>query len=397
MSMNREEAVNHGYSQVRQLIDPLKSNMQNNSNSFNGNNVNGLSNAHKSNSDISISNTSMDESSSNQTTVNDYESNGDSNSIILKNNHRTKLTSQDVRLILYLTINIKPFKYVGDRSLSQTKKWEIIQTKFAEIKRKNSDGYLEVIVPTVRTLQRQLATAIKKAKLRRQNNKGNKENKNLDSSYFILSTINKDSSLNDLELALLELNDLSEKLKTGKGTNTPVAIELPNANILQSFDLNKSITSPIETSNVSANIPTANSTPNNAQFATSSARLSSKSSSLILNVNDTYNNIRKTMSDNSSSYSQQNLYNLLEKLLNEYTEFQIQQQKENTRIIEDNIKFIKEQNERCNKIIESNNRFQKEQNDLNKQLILEVINTLSQDSNSSISNKSALKSFHDLL
>lgn len=397
MSMNREEAVNHGYSQVRQLIDPLKSNMQNNSNSFNGNNVNGLSNAHKSNSDISISNTSMDESSSNQTTVNDYESNGDSNSIIFKNNHRTKLTSQDVRLILYLTINIKPFKYVGDRSLSQTKKWEIIQTKFAEIKRKNSDGYLEVIVPTVRTLQRQLATAIKKAKLRRQNNKGNKENKNLDSSYFILSTINKDSSLNDLELALLELNDLSEKLKTGKGTNTPVAIELPNANILQSFDLNKSITSPIETSNVSANIPTANSTPNNAQFATSSARLSSKSSSLILNVNDTYNNIRKTMSDNSSSYSQQNLYNLLEKLLNEYTEFQIQQQKENTRIIEDNIKFIKEQNERCNKIIESNNRFQKEQNDLNKQLILEVINTLSQDSNSSISNKSALKSFHDLL
>lgn len=397
MSMNREEAVNHGYSQVRQLIDPLKSNMQNNSNSFNGNNVNGLSNAHKSNSDISISNTSMDESSSNQTTVNDYESNGDSNSIIFKNNHRTKLTSQDVRLILYLTINIKPFKYVGDRSLSQTKKWEIIQTKFAEIKRKNSDGYLEVIVPTVRTLQRQLATAIKKAKLRRQNNKGNKENKNLDSSYFILSTINKDSSLNDLELALLELNDLSEKLKTGKGTNTPVAIELPNANILQSFDLNKSITSPIETSNVSANIPTTNSTPNNAQFAASSARLSSKSSSLILNVNDTYNNIRKTMSDNSSSYSQQNLYNLLEKLLNEYTEFQIQQQKENTRIIEDNIKFIKEQNERCNKIIESNNRFQKEQNDLNKQLILEVINTLSQDSNSSISNKSALKSFHDLL
>lgn len=103
------------------------------------------------------------------------------------------------------------------------------------------------------------------------------------------------------------------------------------------------------------------------------------------------------MSDSSSSYSQQNLYESLEKLLNEYTEFQIQQQKENTRIIEDNIKFIKEQNERCNKIIESNNKFQKEQNDLNKQLILEVINTLSQDSNSSISNKSALKPFHDLL
>lgn len=396
MSMDREETVNHGYSQVRQLIDPLKPNLQNSSNSFNGNNVNGLSNAHKSNSDISISNTSMDESSSNQTTVNDYESNGDSNSIIFKNNHRTKLTSQDVRLILYLTINIKPFKYVGDRSLSQTKKWEIIQTKFAEIKRKNSDGYPEVIVPTVRTLQRQLATAIKKAKLRRQNNKSKKENKNLDSSYFILSTINKESSLNDLELALLELNDLSEKLKTGKGTNTPVAIELPNANILQSFDLNKSITSPIETSNVSANIPT-NSESNNAQFATSSTRLSSKSSNLILNVNNTYNNIRKTMSDSNSSYSQQNLYNLLEKLLNEYTEFQTQQQKENTRIIEDNIKFIKEQNEKCNKIIESNNKFQKEQNDLNKQLILEVINTLSQDSNSSISNKAALKPFHDLL
>jgi len=396
MSVDREGNVNHGYSQVRQLIDPLKSNLQNSSNSFNGNNVNGLSNAHKNNSDISISNTSMDESSSNQTTVNDYESNGDSNSIIFKNNHRTKLTSQDVRLILYLTINIKPFKYVGDRSLSQTKKWEIIQTKYAEIKRKDSDGYPEVVVPTVRTLQRQLATAIKKARLRQQNNK-RKDNKNLDSSYLILSTINKESSLSDLELALLELNDLSEKLKTGKGTNTPVAIELPNPSILQSFDLNKSITSPIETSNMSTNMPTTTSTFNNTRFNTPSSHISPKSSTLLLNVHDTYNSIRKTMSESNASYSHQNLYNLLEKLLKEYTQFQTQQQIENAKIIEENIKIIKEQNERCNKIIESNNRFQKEQNEINKQLILEVINTLSQDSNPSISNKSSLKPFHDLL
>lgn len=396
MSVDREESANHGYSQVRQLIDPFKSNLQNNSNSFNGNNVNGLSNAHKNNSDISISNTSMDESSSNQTTVNDYESNGDSNSIIFKNNHRTKLTSQDVRLILYLTINIKPFKYVGDRSLSQTKKWEIIQTKYAEIKRKDSDGYPEVVVPTVRTLQRQLATAIKKARLRQQNKK-RKDNKNLESSYLILSTINKESSLPDLELALLELNDLSEKLKTGKGTNTPVAIELPNPSILQSFDLNKSITSPIETSHMSTNMPTTISTSNHTQFATQSSHISPKSSTLLLNVHDTYNTIRKAMSESNTSYSLQSLYSLLGKLLKEYNQFQAQQQKENEKIIEENIKLIKEQNERCNKIIESNNKFQKEQNELNKQLILEVINTLSQDSNPSISNKSSLKPFHDLL
>lgn len=396
MSNGREETNNHRYSQIRELIDPLKSNLQNNRNDFHANNVNTL-NANKSASEVSISNISMDDSSSNHTTVNDYESNGDSNSIIFKNNHRTKLTSQDVRLILYLIINIKPFKYVGDRSLTQTKKWELIQSRYAEIKRKDIDGYTDVIVPTVRTLQRQLATAIKKAKMRRQGKSGNIKDKNGLNSYMILSQINKESSLNDLEDALLELNDLSEKLKNGKGTNTPVSIDLPNANVLQSFGLNKSIISPIESPNMSGNISTPNSTLNNSQFPVPSMQPSTIPNSINLNLSDTYNTIRKVMNEGNQT-SHNNLYNLLEKLLGEYTQFQIQQQKENTRIIEENIRVIKEQNERCNKIIESNNRFQREQNDLNKELILEVVNTLTQDSNSSLSNKNnTLKSFHDLL
>ncbi|ABN68322.2 predicted protein [Scheffersomyces stipitis CBS 6054] len=147
-----------------------------------------------------------------------------------KNAHRTKLTTHDIRLILYFIVQIKPFKYVGDRSLSQTKKWELIQQKFASHKhsdhekdRKNDDS--PVVVPTVRTLQRQLATAIRKASIRRHERKqagiiDSSPSRSQDDEYYLFKHISADSSLTELEAALLDLNDLSDKLKTGKLANT---------------------------------------------------------------------------------------------------------------------------------------------------------------------------------
>ncbi|CAH6719196.1 hypothetical protein CLIB1444_02S03070 [[Candida] jaroonii] len=141
----------------------------------------------------------------------------ESDDLSIKNNVRSKLTTSDIKLILYLIITIKPFKYIGDRSLSQTKKWELIQKRFSEIKQKSNDssGNPGVIIPTVRTLQRQLSSAIKKCKLR--NNSESLLNNKHDP---IFRNIKEDSSLMDLELAVSELFELSETLKNGKIANS---------------------------------------------------------------------------------------------------------------------------------------------------------------------------------
>ncbi|KAI5958955.1 uncharacterized protein KGF55_005609 [Candida pseudojiufengensis] len=52
------------------------------------------------------------------------------------------------------------------RSLSQTKKWDIIQKKYFNIKFKELQ-HRNFVVPTVRTLQRQLAAGVKKAQSQR--------------------------------------------------------------------------------------------------------------------------------------------------------------------------------------------------------------------------------------
>lgn len=141
--------------------------------------------------------------------------NDESDDLSIKNNVRSKLTTSDIKLILYLIITIKPFKYIGDRSLSQTKKWELIQKRFSEIKQK-SDNFASsgVIIPTVRTLQRQLSSAIKKCKLR------NKTNLLQNKNDPIFKNIKEDSSLMDLEMAVSELFELSETLKNGKIANS---------------------------------------------------------------------------------------------------------------------------------------------------------------------------------
>lgn len=132
---------------------------------------------------------------------------------LIKSNPRTKLGIQDIRIILYLIITIKPFKYIGDRTLSQTKKWELIQSEFS--KYKHLKNHPNTIIPTIRTLQRQLSSAIKKAKQRRKSVLGAN-----DHETPLFKTITLEHSLDDLELASLELFELSETLKNGKLANS---------------------------------------------------------------------------------------------------------------------------------------------------------------------------------
>ncbi|PVH14378.1 uncharacterized protein CXQ87_002511 [Candidozyma duobushaemuli] len=118
---------------------------------------------------------------------------------------RSKLSHSDVKLILWLIVQIKPFKYVGDRTLSQSRKWDLIQQRFEHERMKVSSNH---VVPTVRTLQRQMAAALRKAK-----------NRKLASDYkpyAVFEMLHPRSSLPDLELAVLELHDLSEAYKSGQ-------------------------------------------------------------------------------------------------------------------------------------------------------------------------------------
>lgn len=117
---------------------------------------------------------------------------------------RTKLSFKDIRLILYLIINIKPFKYIGDRSMNQTKKWKMIQHKYKLMKDPTDRG---TVVPTIRTLQRQLSGAVRKAKYRK---------KDRPSAEPLFKSITTTSSLPEMEQAVLELYELSDTLKNGK-------------------------------------------------------------------------------------------------------------------------------------------------------------------------------------
>ncbi|KAI3404907.2 NAM7 [Candida oxycetoniae] len=140
----------------------------------------------------------------------------------MKNPHRMKLSPEDVKLILYLIVEVKPFKYVGNRSQSQTRKWELIQNKYYDMKLKEQNN-TNFIVPTVRTLQRQLVAAIRKGESVR--------NQQLESGidtlhaipntlaeidadeYYTFQHITLMSSPEELERALLDLHELSDKIK----------------------------------------------------------------------------------------------------------------------------------------------------------------------------------------
>ncbi|KAG7663504.1 uncharacterized protein J8A68_002963 [[Candida] subhashii] len=147
----------------------------------------------------------------------------------IRNPNRSKLSVKDIRLIMYLIIHIKPFKYIGNRSFSQTKKWELLQDKYFEIRSQetNSENFS---VPTIRTLQRQLAGAIKKARARRKKDeemgvvRSHIIPSTLDAiekdEYYDYSRIEPDSSLAEMEDAVFDLHEVSEKIKIIKVQNS---------------------------------------------------------------------------------------------------------------------------------------------------------------------------------
>lgn len=120
--------------------------------------------------------------------------------------HRSRLSHEDVKLILYLIVHIKPFKYVGDRTLSQSRKWDLIQQKLEQQKLRHHASFS--VVPTVRTLQRQMATALRNAQKRQENEAAE--------PFVVFQNLSKNSPLEDLELAVLELYNLLEAYKTGQ-------------------------------------------------------------------------------------------------------------------------------------------------------------------------------------
>lgn len=125
----------------------------------------------------------------------------------LTTRQRSRLSHSDVKLILYLIAQIKPFKYVGDRTLSQSRKWDLIQQKFERYKL--NDGLSAISVPTVRTLQRQMATALRKAQMLDLGDPPHPP-------FEVFRNLLLLSPLADLERAVLELSNVSEAYKTGQ-------------------------------------------------------------------------------------------------------------------------------------------------------------------------------------
>ncbi|RCK65030.1 hypothetical protein Cantr_00953 [Candida viswanathii] len=150
-----------------------------------------------------------------------------SNSVItdhMKNPHRIKLAPDEIKLIMYLIVEIKPFKYVGDKSLSQTKKWELIQSKYYEAKRQERDS--EFIVPTVRTLQRQLTAGLKKAEERRKKKRVHQPTRLLADTERVVeerfAKLSVQSATNhELEDMAYDLNELSDHIKKMKANPPP--------------------------------------------------------------------------------------------------------------------------------------------------------------------------------
>lgn len=138
----------------------------------------------------------------------------------MKNPHRIKLAPDEIKLIMFLIVEIKPFKYVGDRSLTQQRKWDLIRTKYYDAKSNNTDD--EVIVPTVRTLQRQLTAGLKKAEARKKKKRiHDSTNQISDTERSIAERIGKlsvesatDQELEDMAYELNALSDYIKKMKS---------------------------------------------------------------------------------------------------------------------------------------------------------------------------------------
>ncbi|WEJ93721.1 hypothetical protein PSN45_001193 [Yamadazyma tenuis] len=279
-----------------------------------------------------------------------------------KNNPRAKLSNSDIKLILYLIVTIKPFKYTGDRTLSQTKKWDIIQRKFSRRRMSQSPP---PFIPTVRTLQRQLSSAIKKARERR---KTTPINLNADP---VFKSVSHASSLADLEMATLELFELSETLKNGRIANS-VLLEYSSVSKVDESDDDQlgsppsgaPAPAPLVLPPINASSPRYQPAP---LVTTLPVPLSlvQESDDILANLNSTRESIKNLLAETGTSTSVKTILELVTSLVKQNTLLQQVSTSKMESLIETN-----------NRLIELNRKFQLEQSALNRTLMNEVLASL---------------------
>lgn len=320
------------------------------------------------------------------------------NNSLIKTSHRTKLSTQDIKLILYLIVHIKPFKYVGDRKISQTRKWELIQSRYEEIKKSEATNNIlvnvhdEIIVPTVRTLQRQLANAIKKAKLRRGGS--NSHDIGRVPGKYLFNSITRKSTISELELALLELYESSEQLKNGKGSNSNNNSSY-NVNLVSINDQfihsgipnyskdykSGSSTDRIADEEADLNIEMeieakVDNLNNHERFLSSNIDCEIA----LKNIGDTRKSILEELNQNQTK-SMSEILPLLNELINQSTKYQLEQDK----LFDHNMKLISMQYDNFKKFIELNKSIILKENQLNKDILSKIVEEFSQDDTKSIS------------
>lgn len=349
-------------------------------------------------SEISTSRHSIPSGSSSMTSIGSLTSKASSRSLI-KINQRTKLSTQDIKLIYYLIATIKPFKYIGDRRTSQTKKWEIIQRKYEETKKDESEGMIlknvhnEIIVPTVRTLQRQLAGAIKRSKSREEKSK----NKRKDESELLYHSITKYSPVSELEDSLLELHELSETLKNGKGLNQSSTSTEQNSE----FDkfIHTKFTNPIRSESQCqslSNLRYMSTTDDQDSNSESCFEEPSKKSTDLPNIDSNVNIVNafekitgtndqimkgfKDQQDTSIDYLNKSIM-VLNSLIHQDEGSKLELEK----VVEDNLNVFMKQNEALKFLIENNNLQLAKQSELNKMTLIKAVEKLTKNNINEIS------------
>ncbi|CCE85900.1 Piso0_005538 [Millerozyma farinosa CBS 7064] len=292
-----------------------------------------------------------------------YKTNLDRDSMIFKGIKRTKLSGYDLKLILYLIIKIKPFKYIGEKSLSQTKKWESIQTKFADMKSGIGNESSNSVIPTIRTLQRQLANTIRKTKLKA--SKDVEKYQDDSATYAFINSLNLGSSVEELEMAVLRLHELSEKFKSGQGSTLASLTSSSSRSPPSSFMASKEL--PVQPQDKEQSH--ASDTPRRTDGP------SNGNGSLDERLKTTRDKLRNTIS--SDAHSPHQLFELVNLFVDQVSEFNSLKQEENRQVSEETNMVIQQQQTRCKRIIEQNQQLIKEQDNLSKQLMSDILSHLS--------------------
>lgn len=330
---------------------------------------------------------------------------------------RTKLSTLDVKLILYLITQVQPFKYVGNRSLTQNKKWEDIQERFMICKRNEaqlSQADLLISPPTIRTLQLQLAAATRKAfnsRLERRK-KGIVDNifdqvrkgaEEIDEDEehvqrLIDQNIRFDSTTSELEAAVLKLSDLSESMKAGRvGHFAPVEEDNEESNYTQILPSIPNLLTIMSPTNAVPVQPIPTHTPQYSayqklpsefpKFTQPAPHNFIAPNSITLNNPHTPFSIQNTIDKISeiehqvqkSQKTPNPAFKEIKKLLAESFEIQKSLEHENARLIKETEDLIKKQEAYTDKVIEFNRTHQAIHERVNKNILRSVVASLLRD------------------